>query len=164
MSQTNIRTLQPSPAQQEEKKQRPLRPRVNDSKWHIINLPPTVSLADRKYELSRMKAQIEADLEQIDAELKAQLSEGDVASTHHGVGYRLSIANHEVYDQRVIRELSRMRLLPKFVRVSTTKLKELVSEGRLSQQKFEALRGFATPTEIVTLREVLLNGQTNQAG
>jgi hypothetical protein len=157
MSQNNIRKLKPF---QPATNPAPARPRRQNSQWNIIEHSPTVSLADRKYELSRMKAQIEADLEQIDAELKAHLSEGDVVSTHHGVGYRLSVANHEVYDQRVVRELSRMRLLPKFVRVSTTKLKELVTEGRLSQHKFDALREFATPTEIVTLREVPLEPKT----
>jgi hypothetical protein len=164
MSQTNVRNLHSSrtPATNQHEDVPAPRPHAHENQekqWNMISLPPTISLADRKYELTRMKAQIEADLEQIDAELKGQLHEGDVVPTHHGVGYRLSIANHEVYDQRVIGELSRMRLLPKFVRVSTTKLKELVAEGRLSKQKFEALRGFATPTEIVTLREVLLNHQ-----
>jgi hypothetical protein len=162
MSQPNIRPLKPVPSAPNNQ---PARSRRSDKPWHIVDLPPTVTLADRKYELSRMKAQIEADLERIDAELKAHLSEGDVALTHHGVGYRLSVANHDVYDGRVTRELSRMRLLPKFVRVSTTKLKELVTEGRLSQHKFEALRELATPTEIVTLREVPLEPQSNsQAG
>lgn len=119
-------------------------------------------LADRKFQLSRLKEQLEVELAQIDATLKQQLHEGDIVPTQHGVGYKLTVANHEVYDRRVISELSRMRLLPKFVRVSTTKLKELVSEGKLSMQKFNSLREYATSKEITTLREVpLLDAQAS---
>jgi hypothetical protein len=152
MSQSNIRKIKPF----QENQQTAANGQNIAMPEHMIAAGPPVSLADRKFELTRMKEQIEADLAQIDAELKAQLQEGDVVSTHHGVGYRLSVAKHEVYEQGVIRELSRMRLLPKFVRVSTTKLKELVNEGRLSQHKFDALRQYATSTPIVTLREVPL--------
>lgn len=134
---------------------------TQDTPVHISEIQVTPdqvdrSLADRKYELSRMKDQLELELAQIDAELKQQLHDGEIVATQHGVGYKLTVANHEVYDRRVIAELSRMRLLPKFVRVSTTKLKELVSEGKLSRQKFNSLREYATSKEITTLREVPL--------
>lgn len=114
------------------------------------------SLAEQKYELSRIREQVDEEIARIDAELKLQMTDGDVVFTTHGVGYRLTRSVQDVYDPRVVRELSRMRLLPKFVRVSTTRLKELVSEGRLSPKKFELLHAYATPREIATLREVTL--------
>ncbi|MCE3236938.1 MAG: hypothetical protein K0Q50_3130 [Vampirovibrio sp.] len=168
MTQNNIRRIKPfQPIKQqaglsEESVITPQEPVITMTTQEIAAFDSQTSLADRKFELSRLKEELEVELAQIDAELKQQLHEGDIVPTQHGIGYKLTVANHEVYDRRVIAELSKMRLLPKFVRVSTTKLKELVSEGRLSMQKFNHLREYATTKEITTLREVpLANAQAS---
>lgn len=127
---------------------------------NVVSIGQPVSLANRKYELMRIRQQLDEELARIDADLKNQLDSGEVVFSDYGVGYRMTVASQDVYDRRVIRELSRMKLLPKFVRVSTTRLRELVTEGRLSEKKFNKLREYATPKEIATLREVPLQATT----
>jgi len=120
-----------------------------------LDLTDRIALADRKYALSRLKKRVEEELAEIDAELKEELSEGEVIYGSEGIGYRLSIARQDQYDERVIQVLNEMDLLHHFAKVSTQRLLELVRSGHLSWDDFHALRTHAGVKEIPTLREVV---------
>ncbi len=119
-------------------------------------LDRAVGLIDQRYELLKLKQQIEEELARIDEDLKEQMTEGEVLFGSHGIGYRLSVANQEIYGEDVIQELDDFHLLPLFARVSTSRLKELVREGLLPWDKFQELKARAKVKEIPSLREVIL--------
>ena len=118
-------------------------------------LDKATDLIDQKYELTRIKQQIEEELARIDADLKEQMVEGEVLYGTNGVGYKLSTAHYDIYGEDVVQQLDSLHLLPMFAKVSTARLKELVRDGYLSWEAFHEIRKNVATREVTSLREVV---------
>jgi hypothetical protein len=130
-------------------------------KENLTQREKTIDLVDRKFELTLLKQRIEQELAEVDTELKDELENDEAVYGSNGVGYRLVLCHQDIYDETVVEELADMNLLKPFVRISTSRLKELVRNGDLPQQKFEELQQSAEVREIPSLREVILEASSN---